>query len=162
MNTIGIRVKQSCIYYCIVLDKDYFVDKLIVPKALNKPQQLTFIRTNFYSIFREYNIKLAAIRLLEPYAFDKTNNKEALMFRMNIEGILLELFENSMILNYFLGVKASMANHLNREAKELKNVFEGDDNVLDLDDWGTFIKEEREAVAIAFIQKKRGVNFNDD
>lgn len=156
MNSIGIRVKASCIHYCITTKEEYVLDELIVPKALSKPEQLTFIRTNFYSIFKEYDIKLAAIRLLEPYAFDKANSKDSLMFRMNIEGVLLELFENSVILKYYLGVKASMASYLNLKSKELEKIFEGEKNILNIEKWGEFKKEEREAIIIAYIIRKIG------
>nr|DAS68090.1 MAG TPA: hypothetical protein [Caudoviricetes sp.] len=157
INTIGIRVKASEITYSIIKDNEFVVDVLYVPRALDEVQKLSFIRNNFFSIFLEYNIDKAGIKLIEPLAFDGTNaNKiNSLMFRMNIEGVLLELFGNSDINSYATFISNQLSAKLNFKYKEFQNLINGE-NLLEIDNWENFKKEEREAIIIAKILKDGG------
>lgn len=154
MNTIGIRVKASEITYCIVKNNDFFIGNLYVPKALDGVQKLSFIRNNFFSIFLEYNIDRAGIKLIEPLAFDGTNPNmiNSLIFRMNIEGVLLELFGNSDINQYATFISNQLSAGLNFKYEKFQSLINGE-NLLEIDGWDNFKKEEREAIIIAKILK---------
>ena len=127
MNTIGIRVKSNEITYCIIKNDNFFVDKIYVPKALDDVQKLSFIRNNFFSIFLEYNIERAGIKLIEPLAFDEKNHNmiNSLMFRMNIEGVLLELFGNSDINKYATFISNQLSAGLNFKYEKFQSLING-------------------------------------
>lgn len=155
MAVIGIRAKATEINYCIINEDDeFFIDKLYVPKALNLVEALSFIRNNFFSIFLEYNINKAGIKLIEPLAFEGTNSNQikSLMFRMNIEGVLLELFGNSDINQYVTFISNQLSAGLNFKYDKFKKLIDGE-NLLDIENWNNFRKEEKEAIIIAKILK---------
>ena len=154
MNSIGIRVTPSRIFYSIISeDKDRFKietnDHLIIPVSLDLPQNLTFIRTNFFSILKEYNISKAGIRIIEPTGM--RSNLNLVIKRINIEGVLLELFANSNIEKYFTGIISSIAGKLEVPIKEVKPILEGKVNHFDVSGWEKFSKEEREAITIGVM-----------
>ena len=77
------------------------------------------------------------------------------MFRMNIEGVLLELFGNSDINSYATFISNQLSAKLNFKYKEFQNLINGE-NLLEIDNWENFKKEEREAIIIAKILKDGG------
>ncbi len=150
MKSIGLRVTSSCIYYAILEEREEgaiieVLDKLIIPKSLNRPEALTFIRTNFFSIFKEFSIQKLGLKVMESIAMGNGKN-EFKIIRLNIEGVLLELSVNSQIESYFEGMNLSMASKLGISSKELKEVCEGKSNILGIEGWESLIKEEREAI----------------
>lgn len=149
---IGIRVTPSEIFYTVVAENDkqegqYFNEILIVPKALDIPRQLSFIRTTLFSLICEHNITEAGLRTAEGTA------QQANVSRLNIEGVVQELFSNSTITNYFTGTLTSMASRLGTTNKKLKECCEGT-NAFGVGDWNQFHKNHRESylAAIAAIR----------
>ena len=163
MHSIGIRVfaqkdKPGKIYYAIVnsdgdgtleLIKSSFLN---IPTALEVPEQLAFIRTNFLAIITQYNIQRAGLRITETIA------KNPIVYRMNIEGVLQELFASSSIEKYGLINITKMSSALSepkdsiKEYIEKKETLEGFDKV----EWGSFKTEVRECIITAMTMLLRG------
>ena len=85
-SAIGIRVSPKEIYYTIFKydeqrNLDYFNESLIIPKALDIPRKLSYIRTTLYSLICEYGITNAGLRIVEG----NSNNNDP--FRINVEGL---------------------------------------------------------------------------
>ena len=122
MTAIGIRVTPSEVYYSILTEgfSIVTVSKVIIPKALEDPDKLTFIRTTFISIIDEYNIKNAGIKLIE-YGVRNPS-----FFRINVEGIIQELFANSSIQKYFYGAIPKIASLIKEDKSNLKRYFKGE------------------------------------
>ncbi len=150
MIGIGIRVTPQEIYYSISekAEEESFnllsYSKLIVPKALDFPNKFTYIRTNIISIIEEYKINYACIRITEP------SSQRTSELRLNLEGVIMELFANCKIEKYFTGVMASMASKLGLKSSELKECIEGK-NFFDIPEWENRTKYERESIIAGMI-----------
>lgn len=147
MKSIGIRVEPSEIYYVILEIEDekkfqFATHKLVLPKALNEdiPKQLSFIRTTLFSIICEYDIQYAGLKTTEGLA------KKPSVFRMNIEGVIQELFSDSTIKSYFAGTYTSIAARVKSMSTTIKDGCKGENNILDIDIWEKLNKNHRECV----------------
>jgi len=70
MKAIGIRARAKDIVYCVVEETEticyiHATEKLIVPQALEMPDRLSYVRTSFESIIKEYDVENAGIRIAE-------------------------------------------------------------------------------------------------
>jgi hypothetical protein len=152
MKAIGIRVEPTEIFYSIVTINDqnpkrfeYVFQKITLPLALNNdiPRQLSFIRTTLFSIINEYNVEFAGIRTAEGSA--KTPN----VFRMNIEGVIQELFSDSSIKRYFAGTFTSMASRMSSTSTKIKECCDNNENLLRIRDWKKINKKFKESLFAA-------------
>lgn len=147
MKSIGIRVEPSEIYY-VILEREvggnfsFSLQKLVLPKALNDdiPKQLSFIRTTLFSIICEYNIQYAGLKTTEGLAQTPS------VFRMNIEGVIQELFADSTIKTYFAGTYTSIAARVNNNSTTIKESCKGENNILGIDIWDNLNQKHRECV----------------
>lgn len=104
MRSIGIRVTPAIVYYSIVElnEQDNIdvisIDSIIIPEALNIPHKLSYVRTTLFSIFIEYNIKTAGIRIAEG------NTQNISIFRIYLEGVIQELLADFEFDGFYLGV----------------------------------------------------------
>lgn len=150
MNTIGIRVTPNIIYYSIVNKENSQFDilkisKLIIPVALDVPEQLAFIRTSLISIISEYTVSNAGLRIAE--GITKTDKKA--IFRMNVEGVIQEVFSNSKIERYACCNIAIISGLLGEERSKVKNYMDRKEKFAGIDDWSKFKKEECETIVVA-------------
>lgn len=118
MNSIGFRVSPTEIFYSIVENKDegyefVSISNLKIPTSLDIPNQLSYIRNTISTILTQYKISFAGIKLIEGNARGTINN--SLIFRFNVEGVILELLSNSLIKKYFLGIASNISSILNIE-----------------------------------------------
>ncbi|MFJ7680332.1 hypothetical protein ACIQXQ_20095 [Peribacillus sp. NPDC097198] len=155
MYSLGIRVsvpeklKKGKIFYAVVkLDDNSELEiikshYLVIPSALEVPEQLAFIRTNFLAIVMQYNIKLAGLRVTETVA------KNQIVFRMHIEGVFQELFANSSIEKYDLLNIVKMAGLLEMKREDIKSCIQEKDIFLEIENWLSYKKEERECIIAA-------------
>jgi hypothetical protein len=147
MKSIGLRVEPSEIYYVILELEDggnfrFSTQKLVLPKALNEdiPKQLSFIRTTLFSIICEYDIQYAGLKTTEGLAQTPS------VFRMNIEGVIQELFADSTIKTYFAGTFTSIAARVKNNSTTIKESCKGENNILGIDTWGSLNQKHRECV----------------
>lgn len=143
--TIGIRARPSSVIYAVV-DTDcrtiVNLDEIVVPLALDTPDALKYVRSNFLDIIREYDIQQAGIRATEP------NSQRVNIQRLQIEGVIIEAFASSPLKGYYVGYISSIASRLGRTRTGLKSMIDGD-VAFDVDDWENMSKEEREAILCA-------------
>lgn len=150
LSTIGIRVTPNMVYYSIINQEDSQFDilkvsKLIIPVALDIPGQLAFIRTSLISIITEYKISKAGLRVAEGTA--RINNSA--IFRINLEGVIQEVFSNSTIEKYACCNIAVISGILKEDRKKIKNYMNKKETFADLDGWSKYKKEECETIVVA-------------
>jgi len=156
-RVIGIRVHPSFVYYSILEVNDdntvtiLDVSKVVIPNLIDVPNKLTFIRNTLATIIMEYDISIAGIRLNETIAQSPSH------FRINIEGVIQELFANSSINSYFCGNISSISSALKESTKIIKAYIDGSLLYEDIEDWKTKYKnEERETILIAISALENG------
>ena len=147
--SIGIRVTPSVVFYSIVeeTEKEYIthvIDKVNVPSALLKPEQLKFIRNTFLDIIEEFNISLACVRITESSA-QVTN-----VTRIGIEAVIQELFASSSITLYYAGQISSITTKLGIQRDEFKPLADGSKVYKKFDNWKQLSNESRESILSAF------------
>jgi hypothetical protein len=145
--TIGIRTTPSYVYYTIIEHEGDSLNilttsRLVVPKSLDIPERLSFIRNCLFSIILEYKIKSAGIRTIESLVNPDVE-------RIYIEGVIQELISNSCIEKYFTGKKSKIASILETDVKQITGYIDGDENFAEIDNWSDFCKEERESIIVA-------------
>ncbi|MHB0801411.1 hypothetical protein PVK73_17520 [Bacillus thuringiensis] len=159
MKSIGIRVDPSEIFYVILEIEDggdfkFSPQKLALPKAFNDdiPKQLSFIRTTLFSIICEYDIQYAGLKTTEGLAQTPS------IFRMNIEGVIQELFADSTIKTYFAGTYISIAARVKNKSTTIKESCKGENNMLGIDNWDRLNQKHRECIfsALASVNYQIG------
>lgn len=147
LRAIGIRVSPSEVYYAVVEAREEYeiltVSSVVVPPALELPEQLHFIRTTILDLMVEYAVERAGIRLTEP------NAKSTSVERLNLEGVIQELLSSSRVGAYFAGSIATIAARLGESDRSVvREYFEGR-TFLGLEDWSDFKREQRESIVTA-------------
>jgi len=161
MNAIGFRVSPTEIYYSIVRENGeqnevLSISSLKIPVSIGVSEQLSFIRKTFDTIISQYDISFAGIKLIEGNARTSINN--GLIFRFNVEGVLMELFTNSTVKSHFMGVASNIASTLSVEKKKPHEMLDG---IMDLtevvSDTGKKITcEQKEAIIVALASLEAG------
>jgi hypothetical protein len=146
-RAIGIRVAPREVHYAVVEGSEDLqilsVASVVVPPALQLPEQLHFVRTTILDIMAEYDVRRAGIRLTEP------NAKSTSVERLNLEGVIQELLSSSHVQAYFAGPIATIAARLGEaERTRIKEYFDGEP-FLGLQGWSDYSREERECVVTA-------------
>lgn len=163
MKYIGIRVTSNDIYYSIIEGKEnsynvISISNIKIPKALEIPECLSYIRNLLITIIEQYSIEYASIRVIEGSAMGKVNG--SILFRVNLEGVIQEVFAGSTIKDYMLARNSNVSSILKTSSKVIKDIA----NDLDLkdkfktDNDRVLNEESRESlvVAIAMFHKKGG------
>jgi hypothetical protein len=151
-KTIGIRVSPEQIFYTVIEEDDngdmeFFNEILVVPKALDIPRKLSYIRTSLFSLICEHNVTLAGLRTAEGTA---TPN----VFRLNTEGVIQELLSNSTVESYFAGTLTSMAARLGSTNTKLKECYKDKVDTFNVPDWASFKEGHRESFLAALASLK--------
>ena len=152
MRTIGMRASNKQIYCCVCeVDETGIsilnLEKIIIPQALRLPDRLGFIRNTLFSIFLEYNIESAWLRLAEM----QSNNNIQYIERLNIEGVIQELISNCGIKYYGAGRKSTIASKLNEKVQDIGQYIEGKQVYNQIPIWDKLKKEEREAILSSLV-----------
>ncbi|CEQ06505.1 Uncharacterised protein [[Clostridium] sordellii] len=161
MKYIGIRVTSNDIYYSIIEGKESNYDvisisNIKIPKALEVPERLSYVRNLLITIIDQYSIKYAAIRVIEGSAMGKVNG--SILFRVNLEGVIQEVFAGSSIKEYILARNLNISSILNTGSRVIKDIAT-DLKLKDkfkTDSEKVLNEESRESlvVAIAMFKKK--------
>lgn len=156
---IGIRVSPSKVYYSIIEKNDEGfeicdVSEICVPKMLDIPNQLTYIRTNLLSIITEYDVCVAGMRLAEEISDNKST------FRINLEGVIQEVFVNSTIKSFYCGGISAVSSVLKEHTKIIKEYFDGKKIFMEIENWDNeYSKEERESIVISYAAIVNGGDY---
>ena len=155
MKSIGLRVySNSEIYYTVVEQLpngtlNYLtVSSLIAPKALEKPEQLNFVRNTLLDIFMEYSVTRAGIRLSEFTGFAATS---ITVERNYLEGLIQEAVASSLIEKYVAGQIATITSLLNVDREDFKKYASAEMtyNQIPADmDWKKLKLEQRESILV--------------
>lgn len=143
--SIGIRVSPSKIFYCVVREEDdsielVLVDKVIIPKSLNTPEQLKFVRNTFMDILRENSVVFACIRITE------SNARSTSIPRLYLEGVIQELLASSSVHKYYVGQISNISSKLGIERDEFKPYVAGETTFNDISIWDEIPPESRESI----------------
>lgn len=124
----------------------FSTEKLILPRAFDNdiPKQLSFIRTTLFSIICEYKIQYAGLKTTEGVAQNPN------VFRMNIEGVIQEVFADSTIVSYFTGTYNSIAARINEDVSDIREGCKGENNILRVDNWDQLNQKHRECILTAY------------
>jgi hypothetical protein len=155
MVGIGLRVySNSEIFYSVIAKKpdgtfEYqAMSSLVIPKSLEKPEQLNYTRNTLLDIFHEYNVARAGIRVAEYTAQVATDlNIE----RYYIEGIIQESVASSSIERYIVGQISVLTTVLNIPREDFKKYADGNTTFPDLPaavNWSTLGLEQRESIIV--------------
>ena len=95
MVDIGIKVSPEEIYYTISKNLQYnkeilYSSNLVVPKALDIPDKLSFIRNTLISVINQYSVQRASLKIIE-----KDIKDENIINLIKLEGIIQELLSTS-------------------------------------------------------------------
>lgn len=162
MRSIGLRVTPKEIFYSIIEKNEdqeeiLSISSIKVSKALDEPYQLENIRSLLITIIKQYEINRGAIKVIE------SNNAlrlgDSTIFRLNIEGIIKEVFASSSIEKYLLGRATNVSAIFGLKCKKVLDLVY--DLNMDLDssttDKGSKITDNyKEAiiVALAVLRKE--------
>lgn len=145
MRTIGIRVAPKRVTF-VVYDAEekqiVNMEGIVVPKAMDTPEQLKYVRNTVLDIIREYEVKRAGIRITEG------NAQGISIERIELEGVIQEAFASSELEGYFCGQISRIAAKLKMPREHLRKLLEGADYEA-VEGWPNLKKEEREAIAAA-------------
>ena len=146
--SIGLRANPHQVCYSIIKEQDdsldvFLVDKIVVPKSLEIPEQLKFIRSTILDIINENNVSLACIRISESSA------RQINIPRTYLEGVVQELIASSTIVKFYVGQISSISAKLEIDRAEFKPYAEGKNDFMGMDIWQELSLEERESVMAA-------------
>src|SRR3569833_428163 len=122
MRAIGIRVAPRAVTYVIydwAVKEVKSVDRVNVPKALEVPEALKYVRNTILDVIREYNIERAGIRIIENVA--KRPSHE----RILLEGVIQEAFASSTVSDYYCGQIASISARVGIPRVDFRKYFVG-------------------------------------
>ncbi len=144
-TSIGIRVNPNQVSYCILTGTfDEFeikqIDKIVVPKSLEVPEQLKFLRSTLFDIINENKVSVACIRITE------SNSKQKSIPRIYMEGVIQELIASSSIIRYYVGQISNISSKLRINRSDFKPFAEGKMVFWEIDIWNELPLEKREAL----------------
>ena len=152
VNVLGIRVTPKYIYFAVVNNNDDGIildvlDKIVIPISMDVPEQLSFVRTTLFSVIREHDIKNAGIRRMEDNLPSK--KLSLIIARAYFEGVIQELISNCSVERYSSGRIQTVAKLLSQPPNVIKKLFDGEENLFNIDRWDEYAKEERECITCA-------------
>ena len=146
MIVMGIRAKPSDVTFAIIdTERRHIVNVEVIriPKALDGPDALKYIRNNVLDVLREYGVRRAGIRITEP------NAQHKYIRRIEIEGVIQESFASSSLEKFYCGQISSISSRIGLERAHFKPIVDGDREFPDIDNWADLTKAAREAVLVA-------------
>jgi hypothetical protein len=164
LSYIGIRVNTNDVYYSIIErngNNDFnaiSISNIKIPKALSVPESLSYIRNTLITIIEQYSIKSASIRVIEGAAMSHVNSN--ILFRVNLEGVIQEVFAGSSIEEYNLACNVNVASILQTTSKKIKDIADelNLQNKYLTDKHSTLNDENKESLVVAIAMlKKKGV-----
>lgn len=144
-TAIGIRVSPAQVYFSIVSELEdeieiKLIDHIVIPKALEIPEQLKFLRSTLSDIINENKILTACIRITE------SNARTVNIPRIYMEGVIQELIANSSINKYYIGQISSISAKLGIDRSDFKPYVKNEKVFMDIDIWPEISLEERESI----------------
>lgn len=146
MNTMGIRVKPGEVTFA-VYDTEaralVNVEIIKIPKALDTPDALKYVRNNVLDVLREYSITQAGLRATESSS--QLKNVE----RIEIEGVIQEAFASSCLKSYYVGQISSISRRVGFPRDQFKPYVSNEVTYEAVEGWADLKPEAREAIFAA-------------
>ncbi|MES3675894.1 hypothetical protein QC589_08060 [Halomonas elongata] len=146
MNNLGVRVKPSEFAFAVYdseANELVNVERVKIPKALEAPEAMKYVRNTILDILREYKIKAAGIRITE------SNSQHLNIRRIEIEGVIQEAFASSTLRSYYVGQISSISAKVGIARPDFKRYVAGEIDLDLVQNWDQIVSEEREAVLAA-------------
>lgn len=162
MNTLGIRVTPSDIYYAIYESEIKKIEIKIFKRAkyLEIPEYLKYIRYNLLDLLSSKDIELVTIKKIEG------NSVNINFERIYIEGVIQEALASSNVKKYFIETKISFlsqAKKIKSETKEIKSILKSKEvfnefiyELVDLNTINGSNEEIREAILASVLAYNKG------
>lgn len=147
MRSIGIRAKPTEVVFAIFDSKQQRIiniEALKIPKALNKPEALKYVRNHVIDILNEYEVDTGGIRITE------SSSRNLSIDRIEIEGVIQEAFSSSTLKSYYSGQIATIAAKNGFDRTDFKKYVDGEIEFNNVENWDNLSKLEREAIITAF------------
>jgi hypothetical protein len=146
MKTIGIRASPNDVTF-VIFDTEQRalvnVEKILIPRALEVPDALKYVRNHILDVLREYAVERGGIRVTESSA------QQSNVRRIELEGVIQEAFASSHLQRYYCGQIASISARVGFERTMFKLLVGGEVDLDLVDNWSELDKEAREAVLTA-------------
>lgn len=146
MKHLGIRVKPSEFTFAVYnSDTNVLVnvESVKIPKALDTPEALKYVRNTILDILREYEINTAGIRITE------SSSQHLSIRRIEIEGVVQEAFASSYINSYYVGQISNISSRIGIHRENFKRYVEGEIDCNLIENWDNHSHDEREAILTA-------------
>lgn len=146
MKCLGIRAKPSEFTFAVFDPKKNAlinVEKIKIPKALEAPEALKYVRNTILDVLREYEITSAGIRITE------SNSQQLNIRRIEIEGVIQEAFASSTLGSYYVGQISNISSRIGIPREDFKRYVEGEVECDLIENWSELNRDEREAVLAA-------------
>ncbi|CAM3879232.1 hypothetical protein [Xenorhabdus thuongxuanensis] len=145
MRTLGIRVEPKQVSFVVFCNKEndlLCVDEIVVPKTLEIPEQLKYIRNSILDILREYQIQNAALRVAEGVSINKST------LRCYIEAVIQEAFSSSNVEHYFVMRMNTIISRLKINKDDYNSILNSSKKLNKIDN-SSFKKAMNEAMMVA-------------
>lgn len=146
MKTIGIRTNPNEVtiaVYDTAVPCVVNVEQVKIPKALQTPEALKYVRNTILDILREFEIERAGLRITESISQHRN------IRRLEIEGVIKEAFASSQLESFFCGQISSISARIGIERADFRRYVNGEIAFDAVENWDDLDKEEREAVFAA-------------
>jgi len=146
MNIVGIRAKPHEVTFAVYNTSDNTIENvetIRLPKAMDTPDALKYVRNNILDVLREYEVRRAGIRITE------SNAQRMNIRRIEIEGVIQEAFASSHLEYYYCGQISNISRRIGIDRADFKPLVAGTKTFDKVESWGDLSSEEREAVLTA-------------
>lgn len=147
INAIGLRCTPHEIYYSVIQQTDEMkvinADIILLPKSMNKSEQLKYARNTMIDVIREYNISKAGIRVYENTAqtFDRD--------RVYLEGVFIELLASVDLRCYYVGQISNISSRIGINRDCFKLIVQGKMPYTEIQNFDAFKLEHKESTLTA-------------
>ncbi|WP_416777991.1 hypothetical protein ACNFJN_07300 [Xenorhabdus budapestensis] len=145
MRTLGVRAEPKQVSFVVFCNKEndlLCVDKIVVPKTLEIPEQLKYIRNSILDILREYQIQNAALRVAEGVSINKS------VLRYYIEAVIQEALSSSNVKYYFVMRMNTIISRLKINKDDYNSILNSYKKLNNIDN-SSFKKTMNEAMMVA-------------
>jgi hypothetical protein len=146
MITIGIRASPQDVTFVVYDSAEQRivnVECVKIPKALNRPSALKYVRNCILDVLREYRVERAGLRVTESSAQQRS------IERIQIEGVIQESFASSSLAQYYCGQISSISARVGIDRTDFKPLVDGTQTFDRIQNWVRLTKEAREAALTA-------------
>ncbi len=144
MITIGIRASPRTLTFAVydtATQAVLNVEEIRLPAAFDKPDALKYARSNLLDVLREYRVERAGVRVTEP-------NADPNIDRVQLEGVIQEVFASSNLAGYYIGQIASISARIGIARTSFRPHVDGVED-YPVENWDATSKEGREAILTA-------------